>query len=64
MKEKKLEQCIEELKKPSQNRDQGIIIDYIKTLETFMNLIHEQVEDNVEVIKKISKIITYKKKQY
>ena len=61
MKEKKLEQCIEELKKPSQNRDQGIIIDYIKTLETFMNLIHEQVEDNVEVIKKISKIITYKK---
>jgi len=61
MKEKKLEKCIEELKKPSQNRDQGIIIDYIKTLETFMNLIHEQVEDNVEVIKKISKIITYKK---
>ena len=61
MNEKQLEQCIEELKKPSQNRDHGIIIDYIKTLETFMNLIHEQVEDNVDVIKKISKIITYKK---
>ena len=61
MKEKKLEQCIEELKKPSQNRDQRIIIDYIKTLEAFMNLIHEQIVDNVDIIKKISKIITYKK---
>ena len=61
MKEKKLEQCIEELKKPSQNRDQRIIIDYIKTLETFMNLIQEQIEDNVDIIKKISKIITHKK---
>ena len=61
MKEDKLEKCIQELNKPNKNRDGGIIIDYIKTLEPFMNLIQEKNEDSDEIIEKISKIMSYQK---
>ena len=58
MKENKFEKCIKELKKPFQNRDQSIIIDYIKTLEPFMNLIEQRNENSEDIIIKISKIMT------
>jgi len=59
MKEIKLEKCIQELNKQSKYRDQTIITEYIKTLEPFMNLIEEKSEDSEEIIKKISKIMSY-----
>ena len=55
--EEKLEKCIKELKKPIENRDHSFIIDYIKTLESFMNLIQERNEDTEDIIIKISKIM-------
>ena len=57
MKEKKYYKCLKELKKPIENRNQEIIIDYIKTLEPLMNLIQERNEDSEEIINKISKIM-------
>ena len=61
MKENILEKCIQELNKPNKNRDETIIIDYIKTLESFMNLIQERNEDSEEIIKKIAKIMIHQK---
>lgn len=44
MKEKKLEKCIQELIVQNKKRDETIIIDYIKTLENFMNLFKKKMK--------------------
>ena len=59
--ENDLDKCILELKKLIKDRDENIIIDYVKTLEPFMNLIQEQNENSEDIIKKISKIMSYQK---
>ena len=61
MQELKLEKCIKELNKSNKNRNQEIIIDYLKTLVPFMNLVNEKNEYSTEIINKISKIMTYQK---
>ena len=61
MKEIKLEKCIRELNKPNKKRDESIILDYLRTLEKFMNLMQEKNENSEEIIKKISKIMSYQK---
>ena len=59
--ENNLEKCILELKKLSKDRDENIIADYMKRLESFMILIQEKSDNGDEILKKISKIITHQK---
>ena len=61
MQEYKLQKCIQELNKPNKNRNQEIIIDYLKSLVPFMNLVNEKNEYSEEIINKISKIMRYQK---
>ena len=53
MKNKKLEKCISELNLPIEERNEKIIIDYLKTLEPLMTSIKEKSENSEEIIKKL-----------
>jgi CRP-like cAMP-binding protein len=61
MKNKKLEKCISELNLPIEERNEKIIIDYLKTLEPLMTSIKEKSENSEEIIKKLPPLMTYQK---
>ena len=61
MQNRKLEKCISELNKPNEERNEKIIIDYLKTLEPLMALIKEKSENTEEIIRKLPSIMTYQK---
>lgn len=61
MKNKKLEKCISELNQPIEERNEKIIIDYLKALEPLMTSIKEKSENSEEIIKKLPPLMTYQK---
>ena len=61
MQKQKLEKCLLELKKPNKNRNQGIILDYLATLELLINSIKLKHENYEEALKKLSSIMAYEK---
>ena len=61
MLKKKLEKCISELNQPNEERNEKIIIDYLKTLEPLISSIKEKTENIEEIIKKLPSIMTYQK---
>ena len=59
--EDRLKECIKELKKDTKERNITSIINYLKTLESFMNLLQEQNERYEEILSKASVIMNYQK---
>lgn len=52
MREEKMKKCLKELIKKGKNREIDSIIEYIKTLDPFINLVQEQGENFEEILKK------------
>ena len=59
MKEEKLRNCIKEIKKEGNLRKIDKIIDYVKSLESFINLLQEQGENFNEILSKSSMIMKH-----
>ena len=58
-----LQKCINELKKLPHNRDIQIIIDYVLTLNYFMDLIKGEIQRNPDHLKSTCKIMKYLHKE-
>ena len=61
MKNKKLQKCILELNKSSSERNQEIILEYLKSLKPLMNYMKEKFENNESILTKLSTLMTYQK---
>ena len=59
MKEEKLRNCLFEIKKEAKIRQIDKIIDYISSLESFINLLHEQGENFNEILTKSAMIMKH-----
>ena len=61
MQKQRLEKCISELSKPSKNRNEKFITDYLKSLKPLMMSLKEKCENSEEMINKLSLIMNYQK---